>query len=64
MNEQLWDHRLYGTLFSAIGNRASAFPSSNRTDLAVLVVCRQPGHYTRFGLTSGWAVNRSKQVNE
>jgi hypothetical protein len=25
---------------------------------------RQPGHYTRFGVTSGWPVNRSEQVDE
>ena len=30
-----------------------------------LVVCRQPGHYTRFGVTSGLAVIRleSRDVN-
>ena len=26
-------------------------------------VCRQPGHYTRFGVTSGWAVTRPELRN-
>jgi hypothetical protein len=26
--------------------------------VAFRVDCRQPGHYTRFGVTSGWAVTR------
>ena len=24
--------------------------------------CRPPGHYTSFGVTSGWAVNRPKRA--